>query len=239
MNGLVALVGSGEYLQTMDAVDRHLLTAAPNKPARVVCVPTAAGEEGKASVERWVNMGLQHFRRLGALVECARITDRASADDPQWVEMLEAADLIYFSGGNPLYLYQTLSGTRAWDAAEKAWARGAIYAGCSAGAMILGHSVPDVLDPDLQLYPAFNRIPNCLILPHFDRAEEFRPGLTALLQSRLADGQFGLGIDEDTALVGRLNSAAPWDVMGHGGVSLITRDKITVHTAGQALRCQI
>jgi cyanophycinase len=181
-------------------------------------------------------MGLKHFRRLGAFVECARIADRANADDPRWVEMLEAADLVYFSGGNPLYLYQTLAGTRAWEAAERAWARGAVYAGCSAGAMILGHSVPDVLDPDLQLYPAFNRLANCFILPHFDRAEEFRPGLTALFQSRLADGQFGLGVDEDTALVGRLNGGEPWEVLGRGSVSLLTREQISVYPTGQRVR---
>ncbi len=238
MNGLIALVGSGEYLETMDAVDRRLLSAAPapTGAVRVVCVPAAAGEEGDASVDRWAEMGLKHFRRLGALVECACITDRANADDPRWLEMLEAADLIYFSGGNPLYLYQTLAGTRAWEAAERAWARGAVYAGCSAGAMILGHSVPDVLDPDLSLYRAFNWIANCLIMPHFDRVEEFRPGLTALFQSRLADGQFGLGIDEDTALVGRLKGGEPWEVLGRGSVSLITRQQITVYTAGQALK---
>jgi cyanophycinase len=235
MNNLIALVGAGEYLETMDAVDRHLLAAAPRAPARVVCVPAAAGEEGEASVDRWAEMGVTHFRRLGALAECARIVDRASADDPRWAKLLEAADLIYFSGGDPLYLYRAMEGTRAWEAAQKALARGAVYAGCSAGAMMLGHRVPDVRSPDLTLYPAFNIIPNALILPHFDLIESFRPGLTALLQSQLSNGQYGLGIDEHTALVGYARAGEAWEVLGAGTVSVITRDSIAVHPPGQSV----
>jgi len=30
------------------------------------------------------------------------LPNRAAANDPRWVEMARAADLIYFSGGNPL-----------------------------------------------------------------------------------------------------------------------------------------
>jgi cyanophycinase len=236
MNNLIALVGAGEYLETMAGVDQHLLTQTPasaqSRLAQVVCVPTAAGEEGDASVDRWAQMGVEHFRRLGALAESARIVDRASADDPRWAELLEAADLIYFSGGDPLYLYRTMADTRAWKAAQKAFARGAVYVGCSAGAMMLGRHVPDVRSPDLTLYPAFNVIANALIMPHFDLIESFRPGLTALLQSQLSDGQYGLGIDEHTALVGRARVGEAWEVLGAGSVSLISRDSIAVHRAG-------
>ncbi len=40
----IALVGSGEYLPPMEAVDRDLIRRL-EKPARVVCLPTAAGKE--------------------------------------------------------------------------------------------------------------------------------------------------------------------------------------------------
>ena len=233
MIGLTALVGAGEYLPTMDVVDRRLLAETNGRPARVVCVPAAAGQEGEASVERWSQMGVAHFRRLGAEAVSAHITDRASADDPQWAALIEAADLIYFSGGDPLYLYRTLAGTRAWAAVESAWARGAVFAGCSAGAMILGAVVPDVTDEALSLHPAFNKLPNCLILPHFDRLESFRPGATAFIRNRLADGQYALGIDEHTALVGRIGGE--WEVMGAGGVSVLTRGEVVVYRAGSRM----
>lgn len=230
MSGLIALVGSGEYLETMDAVDRRLLAEARQRPPRVVCVPAAAGEEGDASVDGWAQRGLAHFRRLGAEAECARITGRASADEARWAALIEAADLIYFSGGDPLYLYRTMEGTRAWAAVEAARARGAVFAGCSAGAMILGAYVPDVRAEDFQLHPAFNEIANGMILPHFDRLESFRPGATAFIRSRLANGQFALGIDEHTALLGRMGEA--WEVVGKSSLSFLTREAVRVYPAG-------
>ncbi|HLE92431.1 MAG TPA: Type 1 glutamine amidotransferase-like domain-containing protein, partial [Anaerolineales bacterium] len=144
MNGLIALVGSGEYLAVMDNVDRHLLDSLNlnGRKPRVVCLPTAAGREGHASINRWSSMGIEHFQKLGAEVSALRIIDRASADDVQWESLLEEADLVYFSGGDPGYLHQTLNGSRAWRAARRAWERGAVYAGCSAGAMILAKRMP-------------------------------------------------------------------------------------------------
>ena len=232
MSGFIALVGSGEYLETMAAVDRRLLAQARlASPIHVVCIPAAAGEEGNASVERWMQMGVEHFTWLGAYAQAARIIDRASADDPHWAALIEAADLIYFSGGDPLYLYQTMVGTRAWAAVETAWTRGATYAGCSAGAMILGAYVPDVRSPDLKVYPAFNWVACAFILPHFDRLESFRPGVTAAIRSRLAEGEFMLGIDENTALVGRPDTE--WEVIGASRVSLFTRHAKGVYSAGE------
>jgi cyanophycinase len=234
VSGFIALVGSGEYLETMDAVDRRLLAQARRaSPVNVVCIPAAAGEEGDARVERWMRMGVEHFTRLGARVQAVRMIDRASADDPHGAAVIEAADLIYFSGGSPLYLYQTMVGTRAWAAVETAWKRGATYAGCSGGAMILGAYVPDVRSPDLKMYPAFNWVAHAFILPHFDRLESFRPGATAAIQSRLVEGEYMLGIDENTALVGRPDTE--WEVLGASRVSLFTRHAKRVYSTGQRL----
>ena len=61
MNGQIALLGSGEYLPVMDDVDRYLLEncGADGRKPRVVCLPTAAGREGDASVTRWSKMGIE------------------------------------------------------------------------------------------------------------------------------------------------------------------------------------
>ena len=103
MNGLIALVGSGEYLPVMEDVDRYLLESLniTGRHPRVVCLATAAGKEGEQSVSRWSNMGIQHFNKLGADVQALPIIDRGSADDVQYESVLENADLIYFSGGDP------------------------------------------------------------------------------------------------------------------------------------------
>lgn len=233
MNGLIALVGSGEYLPVMDDVDRHLLASLNlnGRKPRVACLPTAAGREGDGSVNRWSNMGISHFEKLGAEVNAPRIIDRESADDPQWESTLESADLIYFSGGDPGYLHQTMSGSRAWEAAQRAWERGAVYAGCSAGAMILAKRMPRFRLAQTQ--EGFGIIPAEYIVPHFDAIPGlFRPIILALM-GKLKTGERMIGVDEDTTLVGRLGGE--WKVMGQGKVHIFTSDGEQTYESGDTL----
>jgi cyanophycinase len=197
----------------------------------VVCLPTAAGQEGDESVDRWLNMGVEHFRALGAEVTPARITDRESADAPQWESALEAADLIYFSGGNPIYLYETLQGTLAWTTAQKAWERGAVYAGCSAGAMILAQRVANFRAAGLTSKAAFQVIPVTFVIPHFDRIRGVWSAFFFAVRRQLRDDQFILGVDENTALVGKLEGV--WQVMGQGQAHIITREGQIDFNAGE------
>ncbi|MBT3189071.1 MAG: type 1 glutamine amidotransferase-like domain-containing protein [Anaerolineae bacterium] len=233
MKGLIALVGAGEYLPVMNEIDRHLLTSVNlnGQTPRVVCMPTAAGQESDASVERWLNMGVKHFEALGAEVTPARIVDRDSANDLQWVSVLENADLIYFSGGNPMYLYETMQGSRAWDAAIKAWTRGAVYAGCSAGAMILADRVPNIRSAGLKSIDAFQIFPATFIIPHFDRMRGWASAYLFAVRRQLKEDQFILGVDENTALVGKIDGK--WQVMGEGKAHLITRADEQAFDSGQ------
>ena len=231
MNGLIALVGSGEYLPAMEEVDRHLLSSL-NMNGRtpcVVCLPTAAGKEGDESINRWSNMGIQHFEKLGAEVTALRIIDRESANNEVYATTLENADLIYFSGGNPSYLYDTMKGTRTWNAAQRAWARGALYAGCSAGAMILGKRIPSFRLMGTQ--EGFGIVPAEYVVPHFDAIPAVWKPMISLLQKQLKEGQRMLGVDEDTALVGSLQGE--WKVMGKSQVHIFAKDGKSTYRAGE------
>ena len=233
MNGLINLVGSGEYLPVMRGVDRYLLDSLPvnGRKPRVACLPTAAGKEGDSSVNRWLNMGVQHFQELGADVEPVRIIDRYSADDPCWEPILENADLIYFSGGDPGYLYEVMKGSLAWNAAQRAWARGAIYAGCSAGAMILGKRMPSFRLAGTQ--EGFGIVPATYIVPHFDAIPGIWKPIVFGLQRQLKKGERMIGVDEDTALVGKLDGE--WVVKGKSSVHVFARDGKSSYSDGQTL----
>jgi cyanophycinase len=235
MNGLIALAGSGEYLPVMNAVDRYLLDSVKSngRDPYVVCVPAAAGQEGDASVSRWLDMGAAHFEALGAKVTPARIVDRDSANDPEWENALESADLIYFSGGKPNYLYDVMQGSCAWETAQKAWARGAIYAGCSAGAMILAQRVPNIRAAGLRSHAAFGLLPVRFVMPHFDRMRGMLSAYLFAVRRQLKDDQFILGIDENTALVGKIGER--WQVMGAGSAHLLLRDKEQSFPSGSEL----
>ena len=231
MNGLIALVGSGEYLPVIEDVDRYLLAYLNVKTPRVVCIPTAAGQEGDESVNRWSRMGREHFQKLGADVQAIRITDKSSANDAQYESMLEGADLIYFSGGNPQYLFETMHGSRAWTAMQKAWNSGAVYAGCSAGAMILSKRIPSFrLAGTLE---GFGIVPAKFIIPHFDAIPGIWKPLVCALKGQLKKGERMIGVDENTALVGQLGGE--WKVMGKGKTHLFTSKEHLTYENGQAL----
>jgi len=233
MNGLINLVGSGEYLPVMNKVDRYLLDSLNinGRKPRVVCLPTAAGREGDSSVNRWSSMGIEHFKELGAEVNAVRIIDRDSANNPQWASLLENADLIYFSGGDPGYLYQTMKGSLAWSVAQRAWECGAIYAGCSAGAMILARRMPSFRLAGTQ--EGFGIVPATFIVPHFDAIPGIWKPIVFGLQRQLKKGEHMIGVDEHTALIGKLGSE--WIVKGKSKVHVFTRDGKVSYTNGQTL----
>ncbi len=233
MNGLITLVGSGEYLPVMNDTDRYLLGSLNmnGRKPRVVCLPTAAGREGDASVNRWLTLGVQHFQDLGAQVSPVRIIDRESANDPQWEPLLESADLIYFSGGDPGYLYETMKDSCAWRAAQRAWERGAIYAGCSAGAMILARRMPSFRLAGTQ--EGFGIVPATFIVPHFDAIPGIWKPIVFGLQRQLKKGERLIGVDENTALIGKLGSK--WTVKGKSKVHVYTRDGKMSYTNGETL----
>jgi len=233
MNGLIALLGSGEYLPVMDDVDRYLLAncGADGRKPRVVCLPTAAGEEGEKSISRWSRMGVEHFTLLGADVQAVPVIDAESANDLNHATAVGDADLIYFSGGHPGYLYRTLKDSLVWQAAQKAWARGAVYAGCSAGAMILGREMPDFRAAGIRSTAAFAILPVASIMPHFNAIPLFGKPLVATLRRRLLEGEIMIGIDEDTAIVGKLNE--DWTVLGRSKAHVFTKDNSQSYSSGE------
>lgn len=205
MSGPLALVGSGEYTEAMLDVDRALLDG---RAPRYVQIPTAAAPEGEARLDYWVKLGRAHARRLGADAVPLVVRTRAEADDPAIAGAIDGAGLVYLSGGDPLFLAETLRDTLLWRAIEEAWRSGAALAGCSAGAMALGDWVPDVRRPLRAITsstagrPGLGLLPQLRVLPHFDRFLGRMPDLLSRPFLRNSDGVTTVGIDEDTALVG-------------------------------------
>jgi cyanophycinase-like exopeptidase len=141
-HGTVALIGAGEYLPTMLPVDKALIERL-NSSVRVVVLPTASAPDGRAVAERWARMGVEHFTQLGVAVEPVMLLHRAHANDPEVIAQLAVANFVYFSGGKPRYLLETLQRTTAWQTILNIYSAGGVIAGCSAGAMVLGDQIFD------------------------------------------------------------------------------------------------
>lgn len=219
MSGVIALVGSGEFTRAMVEVDRGLLAATGRERPRVAIVPTASWPDGAVVFMRWAAQGEAHFAALGAAPVAVLIGDRASADDPLAVAGIANANLVYLSGGKPGHLLGMLRDSAAGAALREAHARGAVIAGCSAGAMVLGgHQLQVGGRRFPQLPVAWEKglglVPGIVVMPHYDAIPET---LVAPLVFAAPDGALVVGIDEDTAVVGG-NGA--WQVHGRGRVTV-------------------
>ena len=141
---------------------------------------------------------------------------------------LAGAGLVYLSGGSPPYLADTLRGTVVLEAILAAWRGGAALAGCSAGACAL---TAVAIDPGRGAdRPGLAVVPELVVLPHFDRIEQWSPGIVERRLNELRPGQVLLGIDEKTALVG---AEGVWRVEGAGHVWVVDTDGArTPHGAG-------
>ena len=63
MDGVVALVGSGEFTDAMREVDLDLLAATGRERPRVAIVPTASWPDGAVVFERWAADGIDQDRK--------------------------------------------------------------------------------------------------------------------------------------------------------------------------------
>ena len=218
MPGPVALVGSGEFLPAMAEIDAGLLAATGRTRPRVVVLPTASWPDGEEVFQRWASMGVEHFAALGAEVEPVLVRDRLDADDASHVQAIGEADLIYLSGGKPGHLTESLAESAVGDSLVEAHERGAVLAGCSAGAMTLAGRHWDLrgrrLFWPLRWREGLGIVPGATVIPHYDAWPE---PLSALLVLQAPRGMPILGIDEETAVIGQDGA---WQVQGRGRVTV-------------------
>jgi cyanophycinase len=135
--GRFLLLGSGEFEPWSGDAERFVMTGAAGDGS-VAVLATASGREGQATYDRWTEMGLAHYRSLGIAATAVRVRSRADALVSGVAAPLQTASMVFFSGGSPKYLADTIVGTPVWDGVMGLLARGGVYAGCSAGAMIAG-----------------------------------------------------------------------------------------------------
>ena len=219
---MLALVGSGEYLASMEPVDRYLIGKLQQAP-KVVCLPTAAGNEGDERIAYWSNLGIDHFTRLGANVKALPVIDRESANNKQFADTIAKTNFVYLSGGRPVYLYDTLENTLVWKSILFVLENGGIMAGCSAGAMIMGEEFLSFNGRK----PGFNFISGAAIIPHFDEIPDTR---RQRLYQQIRSDLIVLGIDRNTALI-QCNDQT-YEVAGNGKVTVIHKGEHISFTSG-------
>jgi len=135
--GLLAFAGGGEW-QPGCGYDLELLEA--SVADEVLVLPTAAAYERP---ERAVKTAEDWFSSLGSRARPLMVLSHGEANEEKNAAVARAARFIYLSGGSPLHLLSVLKGSLVFEALAAAWREGAVVAGASAGAMVLGDPMVD------------------------------------------------------------------------------------------------
>ena len=206
--GLLALLGGGEWRDGCRDLDAELLDASGAK--EVVVVPAAAAYEQPDKVG--VRAG-EYFESLGVKCRVVPVLHRAEADDAKIAEVVRKARFVYLCDGSPLHLRSVLKDSALFDAMLSAYHGGAALAASGAGATLVGDPM---VDPRGGAYTVgLALVPNLAVFPyHGTAADHMRERSIDLLPAAAKL----VGIDEETALVREPDGG--WRVAGAGVVTL-------------------
>jgi cyanophycinase len=224
MAGEIGLVGGEEFRAGCEDMDREIMKVSGQDPARVVVVPTAA-VTGPAKA---ANDGVTHFARLGGDARQLMVLEREHAEDPELIQGIGGAGVIYFTGGSPDHLLATLRGSRLLEAILSAVEKGTVLAGSSAGAMVMGWLMRR---PRLgQWVEGLGIVPDLAVFPHHERNDPTE--ISEQLRSQVPGNVTVLGIDARTGCLGRPGS---WRVVGSGKVTVYRDGDWKVFNSGESL----
>ena len=190
-HGILALIGGDEFRKGCCITDKKLLRKIGKHCPKIAIIPTAASNEDP---ERAIYNGMNHFNSLGAAPFGVMVLTKSDANNQTNLEKIEIADLIYFTGGNPVYLLDIIQGSPLLQTIMTSYKQGTTIAGSSAGAMIFGQQ----FKYKNIWYEALNFVTNSIVVPHHEGTSS-----SEIIQDTNTDlhGTTKLiGIDSSTAL---------------------------------------
>jgi len=224
--GKLFIIGGGSR---SDAMIKRLISEANLQNGGYVYILPMASEEADSAI---IWSGEQFYRN--GLTKIAGHNFKAGEVQQQiHVDSIENASLIYISGGDQSRFMKAVTGTPVFDAIHKAYQKGAVIAGTSAGAavmsskMITGNELkyPEyhetfrhIESENIEFEKGLGLLENAIIDQHFLIRSRHNRLITAVLEYPEIPG---IGIDEATAILVKGNSA---EVVGNSQV-LVFRNK--------------
>jgi len=214
-------IGGAEERSPQGTILRAFVDLAGKATARIVIVPTASSDPTAGEDYHEV------FQRIGAgAVAVATINSREEANRDDMVALVAQATGIFITGGDQARLSKLVVGTHAMEAIRSANAGGAVVAGTSAGASILGaHMIipgPGTASDAaarkgmVQVVSGFGLLQDVIIDQHFSQ----RGRMGRLLAVFAANpGLLAVGLDENTAVM--FDGAGILETLGSGMVTII------------------
>ncbi len=212
--GTLVVHGGGKL--TKEFMSRFVkLTGGVNAP--LVVIPTAGDEDEYPDdwpgLKPWINAGFQYITLL-------HTRDRAEADTPKFVRVLESARAVWITGGRQWRLADVYLATRTERALRAVLDRGGVIGGSSAGATIQGSYLVrgSPQDNAIMMSPGheqgFGYLRQVAIDQHLLTRHRERDLLAVIAKHPQL---LGIGIDEQTAIVVRGDTLR---VIGTGQVAI-------------------
>ena len=232
--GSLVLQGGIEFNHTIDSA---FVALAGGPASQIVVIPTASVDDaGPPGMTTRLARRMKEAWGVGGVTVLHAIDlNRASADSDAFVEPLRKATGVWILGGFPERMVKAYLGTKTERAIKDLLDRGGVVGGGSAGALIQASwldTTDDEFSPSVRALirqhgaGGFGLLTNAAIFPHFDK----RGSAAAIAESAAHPNQLAIGIDENTALVVRgetaevigLGTVSVYDATNHGASNPIT-----------------
>ena len=233
--GKLFIIGGGAI---SDAFRMQILNTAHWKKGDIIAAVTLASGYGDSAYS-WMN---DDFKRLTG-EECLCF-DSAAVYDPQKIEALKKATIIFLGGGDQERFMRIIKNTPVKEAIREARNNGALIAGTSAGAsvmskrMITGNALMDtVLSPtfkrlskgNLELKEGLGLLDSVIIDQHFVVRSRYNRMLSAIMEYPKYNC---IGINESAAIIVEKGWAT---VAGESQVIVFSNPRQVHTTASHAL----
>jgi cyanophycinase len=231
--GQLVIIGGAEDKEGECTVLREFVRRAGGVNAHIV-VMTVATELPREVGEDYIRV----FERLGAKdVRIVDTVEREDASSGTYLEAIEKATGVFFTGGNQARITSTLRDTEMHKLLQKRLSEGIVIGGTSAGAAMM----PDMMivegdsetNPRIEIVdiaPGMAFLPGVVIDQHFLQRGRLGRLVSAVTQQPV---NLGFGIDENTAIVVSNNQ---FEVIGEGAVTVVDVAEITHTNLGQILK---
>ena len=255
--GRIAFLGSGETSLAGGRIFETLARLIPS-PLRIAILETPAGFELNASlvagrVGDFLKTRLQNYKPTIDLIPARKQGTKFSPDNPDILEPLFHANLIFMGPGSPSYTVRQLRGTLAWEIIRARHRQGATLVFASAATISVGEWVLPVYEiykvgedvhvkDGLGLFSDFGL--HVSFIPHWNNAE----GGVDLDTSRCFMGMerfeqwrrltptenIIVGLDEHTGVILDFERRT-CDVHGVSSVTVLKGDETKIYPAGSTI----
>ncbi len=229
--GFIVPIGGAEEKMRSPEILGRFARLCGGEGGRIAIIPTAS--ERATTGERYREI----FRSVGTRrVRVLPFEERSDCSRPDWLDLLDRADGVFFTGGNQLRLSTTIGGTPVADAVRRRNAEGVHVAGTSAGAAFLcehmiafGKEGPTPRADLVTLAPGLGLTRLAIIDQHFRQRDRLGRLLTALAYN---PRPIGIGLDEDTAAF--LGPEDRLEVAGSGALTVVDPSEVEYSSMSSA-----